>query len=377
MTEFLPEADAPLLLGPYELKERIGLGGMAEVYIAEKRSPGGLVKRVALKRMRPEFVGDEPFRRLFLREAALSLSLAHPNLVQVFDFGDSDGELYLAMEYIEGTDFLGLCHDGLPAPLLAAVAYSAARALCYLHERAEGPVLHRDLSPTNILIDVHGQVKLVDVGIARPISDSVATAPLGTWRYAAPEQRAQVPLSPACDLFSLARVVLEGADSGPRGDWGNAGQTASWLAALAERPGFAGLCEVLGPCLAYEPEKRPQTARELLAPLGRLLLPDAESCRAALIESVAQARRHLSASRTPSPPRRTRPMPLTPAALTPATRPTTTKADKSPKRPAKRRWQRPALIGLLALVLFGAAGFLGYSLARHSAQSQAASAAKH
>ena len=364
MTDFaLPsQGSPPVFLGPYELKERVGVGGMAEVYVAEKRSHGGLRKRVALKRIRPEHLDDEQFRRLFLREAALSLSLAHPNLVQVFDFAQSDDETYLVMEYIEGADFLSLCREGLPAPLLAFIAQGAAQALSYLHERPQGAVLHRDLSPSNILIDVHGQVKLVDVGIARPINESMATAPVGTWRYAAPEQRGQGPLSPACDLYSLARVILEGADCGPRGDWASEKQTASWLADLARRPGYAALCAILGPGLAFEPSTRPQTARQWLRPLSELLVPDAESCRLALVERVALARTQSAASQVKSPPRQTRPMPLTPAALTPATRPATTQTAPLAAPPHLPGW----VLGALALALLGVAGLCGYFLARYN-----------
>src|SRR3954470_4633688 len=154
----------PPRLGPYELIQRIATGGMAEVYLARRAGPHGFQKVVAVKRILPQLAQDHDFVAMFIDEARVCARLAHPNIVQVFDFGETDSELYMAMEYVDGTTAARLVRAaasrGEEVPLDAAlyIALSILRGLDYAHSARdeEGKSLdlvHRDVSPGNVLID--------------------------------------------------------------------------------------------------------------------------------------------------------------------------------------------------------------------------------
>ena len=187
-------------LGRYELLRPLARGGMAEVYLARRRA-AGIEKWLVVKRMRPERSGDPRFLDLFVREARLSMSLVHQNIVPVFDFGRIDDQVFLAMERVEGKDLgssLARAADHRLQPLLAAfVAAECCQALDYAHQR-KGPdgvalgIVHRDVTPRTVLLSWSGEVKLTDFGIAALAGD--ATSRLlgtpGTWR---PSRRAARP----------------------------------------------------------------------------------------------------------------------------------------------------------------------------------------
>jgi serine/threonine protein kinase len=169
---------APARLGPYELVRRIATGGMAEVYLARRAGPHGFRKLVAVKRILPQYTRDPDFVAMFIDEARVCARLAHPNIVQVFDFGEQDGELYMAMEYVEGTTAARLIRaaatagERIPLDVCLHIALSVVRALEYAHNaRDDGGkplwLVHRDVSPGNMLIDRSGAVKLTDFGIVR------------------------------------------------------------------------------------------------------------------------------------------------------------------------------------------------------------------
>jgi serine/threonine protein kinase len=169
---------APLRLGPYELLRRLATGGMAEVYLARRAGPHGFQKLVAVKRILPQFASDNDFVAMFVDEARVCARLGHPNIVQVFDFGEHDGELYMAMEYVDGTTGARLIRaaagrgDEIPLDVALHVALSVLRALEYAHNARDEDgkpldLVHRDVSPGNVLIDRSGAVKLTDFGIAR------------------------------------------------------------------------------------------------------------------------------------------------------------------------------------------------------------------
>ena len=173
-------------LGRYELLRPLARGGMGEVYLARRRA-AGIEKWLVVKRMRPERAGDARFLDLFMREARLSMSLAHQNIVPVFDFGRIDDQVFLAMERIEGKDLgSSLARAGAPlSPLLAAfIAAECCQALDYAHRR-RGPdgaplgIVHRDVTPRNVLLSWSGEVKLTDFGIAALAGDESKSA-LGT-----------------------------------------------------------------------------------------------------------------------------------------------------------------------------------------------------
>ncbi|CAN5925480.1 hypothetical protein BH11MYX4_BH11MYX4_23250 [soil metagenome] len=214
---------APLMLGPYELLERIATGGMAEVYLARRAGPHGFQKVVAVKRILPQLAQDADFVAMFVDEARVCARLAHPNIVQVFDFGEHDGELYMAMEYVDGTTAARLVRAaasrGEEVPLDAAlyIALGVLRGIDYAHSARDDEgkpldLVHRDVSPGNVLIDRSGAVKLTDFGIARAAEIERRTDAgqlKGKLGYRSPEQVVGRELDARSDLFTLGIVLAE------------------------------------------------------------------------------------------------------------------------------------------------------------------------
>ena len=222
-------------LGRYELLRPLARGGMAEVYLARRRA-AGVEKWLVVKRMRPERAGDARFLELFVREARLSMSLAHQNIVPVFDFGRIDDQVFIAMERIEGKDFgsslVKAAKDRPIAPLLAAfVAAECCQALDYAHLR-KGPdgialgIVHRDVTPRNVLLSWSGEVKLTDFGIAALAGDDPSTGPhrhsavlpvghtrpsrvIGTPAYMAPEQARGEAVDRRADVYAVGMFLRE------------------------------------------------------------------------------------------------------------------------------------------------------------------------
>jgi serine/threonine protein kinase len=189
---------------------------MADVYLARRRA-AGVEKWLVVKRMRPETSGDPRFLDLFVREARLSMSLVHQNIVPVFDFGKIDDQVFLAMERVEGKD-LGSslarsANKRLPPLLAAFIAAECCQALDYAHQR-KGPdgvalgIVHRDVTPRNVLLSWSGEVKLTDFGIAALAGDATSRL-LGTPQYMAPEQARSEPIDPRADLYAIGLVLRE------------------------------------------------------------------------------------------------------------------------------------------------------------------------
>jgi eukaryotic-like serine/threonine-protein kinase len=214
---------APLRLGPYDLLRRIATGGMAEVYLARRAGPHGFQKTVAVKRILPQYARDVDFVAMFVDEARVCARLGHPNIVQVFDFGEQDGELYMAMEYVDGTTGARLIRaasaedEEIPLDVCLHIAVSLLRALEYAHSARdeEGKPLslvHRDVSPGNVLIDGSGTVKLTDFGIARAAEIERRTDAgqlKGKLGYMSPEQVLGKDLDARSDIFTLGIVLAE------------------------------------------------------------------------------------------------------------------------------------------------------------------------
>ncbi|WP_394848971.1 serine/threonine protein kinase [Pendulispora brunnea] len=213
----------PPRLGPYELIERLATGGMAEVYLARRAGPRGFQKLVAVKRILPQLARDPDFVAMFVDEARVCANLSHPNIVQVFDFGEQDEELYMAMEYVDGTTGARLIRaaaargEELPLEVSLHVALSILRGLEYAHaarDRKGRPLnlVHRDVSPGNVLIDRSGAVKLTDFGIARA-SDFERRTDQGQLKgklgYMSPEQVTGRELDARSDLFTVGIVLAE------------------------------------------------------------------------------------------------------------------------------------------------------------------------
>jgi hypothetical protein len=208
-------------LGRYRIVRPLSKGGMALVYEARRESLAGVAPRVAIKLILPDYAGSDAFQELFINEARLGASMHHQNLVQIQDF-DRDGELfYLVMEYVEGLTLrrvASLCaRHGLRMPMavLAEIGRQACDGLHYAHAAtdSEGRALdlvHRDMKPSNIILNPQGVVKILDFGISKGrLLAERKGAVKGTWGYMAPEQAAGHEVSPATDVFGLATVLYE------------------------------------------------------------------------------------------------------------------------------------------------------------------------
>ena len=271
-------------LGRYELLRPLARGGMGEVYLARRRA-AGVEKWLVVKRMRPERAGDARFLDLFMREAKLSMSLAHQNIVPVFDFGRIDDQVFLAMERIEGKDLgstLAKARHGL-SPLLAAfIAAECCQALDYAHRR-RGPdgaplgIVHRDVTPRNVLLSWSGEVKLTDFGIAALAGDARSSA-VGTPAYMAPEQARGEPTDARADVYAMGLVLRE-AWTGVRARGGSDRESTLALAreaALEPWPeGFTGpLRDIVDRATAAAPDERYGDARLLLEALDAFILEE-------------------------------------------------------------------------------------------------------
>ena len=218
-----PSAARGPRLGPYQLGERLGSGGMAEVFVARRAGPRGFSKRFAIKRILPQLARDPHFVAMFSDEARICAALSHPNIVQVVDFGEQDGELFMAMEYVEGVSCAKLLRtvasQNTSVPLGAAlyIAHEVLRALAYAHSARDESgrplgIVHRDVSPGNVLIGRAGEVKLTDFGIVRSDFIDRRTNPgelKGKIGYMSPEQALGSEVDARSDLFTVAIILAE------------------------------------------------------------------------------------------------------------------------------------------------------------------------
>ena len=216
-------ASSPGVFGRYQLLEKIGAGGMAEVFKARMKGEQGFEKIVAIKRIVPHMATNAEFVTMFVDEAKLAAQLNHNNITHIYDLGKVDAWIYIAMEYVEGKDLRTLLKLGkergfpLPAELALFIAAKIANALDYAHRRpaADGSELnlvHRDVSPQNILISDEGDIKLCDFGIAKAaskVSTTMSGALKGKLQYMSPEQAWGKRLDRRSDIFSLGSVLYE------------------------------------------------------------------------------------------------------------------------------------------------------------------------
>ena len=231
----------------YRLEEVVGRGGMGVVYRAHDVA---LERSVALKLLSPSLAEDRDFRERFLVESRLAASLEHPNVVPIHDAGEADGQLYLAMRYVEGTDLKRLLQEeGSLEPARAiAICAPVAEALDAAHARG---LVHRDVKPSNVLLDHDEHAYLADFGLTRRLSEQApafdAGLSLGTPAYVAPEQIEGKDVDGRADQYSLACLLHECLTGEPPFQRGS--EAATLFAHLEEEPPAApGLEEVMRTC---------------------------------------------------------------------------------------------------------------------------------
>ncbi|HEU4583512.1 MAG TPA: serine/threonine-protein kinase [Polyangiaceae bacterium] len=273
----------PQIFGKYVLEREIAAGGMARVLLATLRGAGGFEKRLVVKQIRPELASDQSFIGRFVAEAKTAVELSHANIVPVYELGVEQGTYYIAMEFCAGVALSQLLVQGALSPAEGAyIGVEICRALDYAHRKAG--IVHRDVTPRNVMIDPEGMVRLIDFGIAAPV-DLAAADPagprareplFGSAGHMPPEQLRHGPLTPAADVFAVAALLIEIWSGKPpfRRDTFEAS-----LRALREPPPdlaqldpeLAPLAPLLRSALALEPGERPQTAEELARPLREFL----------------------------------------------------------------------------------------------------------
>ncbi len=217
-------AVAPSRFGKYTLVERLGRGGMAEVWKAKILGPAGFQRTLVVKRILPHLVEDPHFVDMFMAEARLSARLNHVNIVQVYELGDVNGEFFLAMEYVRGRDLVScmraLIPRGVPEPGFGAyVMRETCRALAYAHALSDDNgrplrLIHRDVSPSNVMLSFDGAVKLLDFGIAKALAETAEnktqTGTLkGKFGYMSPEQVEGRPFDHRADIFAAGVMLHE------------------------------------------------------------------------------------------------------------------------------------------------------------------------
>jgi serine/threonine protein kinase len=276
--------------GKYILRQQLALGGMAHIFLASLDGPDGFSKACVIKRILPEYASLESFSRMFADEAKVAALLTHPNIVQVFDFGKIDGQYYLAMEWIQGASLdrvlrqMATLSSPLGPRVAVEVGIAIAAALSYAHDKTlpDGThlrLVHRDITPGNVLISRDGIVKLADFGIVKSSVNherTVVGVIKGKYAYMSPEQITNRELDHRSDLYSLGIVLYE-ASTGCRLFKRDTMEATVMAASHAEVPApstlLAGfppdLEHILMRLLAKEPDARYQSAQDLLEELER------------------------------------------------------------------------------------------------------------
>ena len=297
-------------IGKYKLLRLIASGGMAEVYLARQAGAAGFEKLVCLKRILPHLARDRQFVEMFLNEARLAARLDHPNIVSIYDLGEANGNYFIAMEFIDGPSLRAVAKrarergERLPIAEMVKIVSMAAGGLHYAHDLADAEgkplgLVHRDISPDNILVHRNGMAKVVDFGIAKAANSSGRTrtgALKGKVAYMPPEQLRGDPLDRRADVFALG-VVLYEMIAGRR-PWEGDSDVSLIGQIMTEEPkplstlrsdAPAGLTAVLDRALAKDREARYSSCHDLQADLEALLVSLGKTITAARVSDFAKA----------------------------------------------------------------------------------------
>jgi serine/threonine-protein kinase len=292
-------------IGKYQLIHKLATGGMAEVFLAKAAGPMGFEKLCVLKRILPHLATEPSFVDMFLSEARLAARLNHPNVVQIFDFGEAEGTYFIAMEYIDGPNLREMIRRAsgvslsLPIAFCARVISAACEGLAFAHDFKDPAtnlsmnIVHRDISPDNLLLSRQGAVKVVDFGIAKAADQSPHTQTgvlKGKLAYMSPEQLRNEPLDRRADVYALGVVLYELLTGlKPFMATSEAGMVQAILfelqvPAVQRRPDVPeGLQRILAKALAKERERRYTDCAAFQADLEEFLLSTGKPMGAAQI----------------------------------------------------------------------------------------------
>jgi serine/threonine-protein kinase len=349
----LVRAAAGTSIGEYVLERKLGEGGMAEVYLASRSGPHGFTKRVAIKRILPELSEDSQLIQMFCDEARVAATLNHPNIAQVLEFGEHEGELFIVMEYVDGVSCSMLLRtaaqrgQAIPTGAALYIAHEILLALAFAHEATDETgrslhIVHRDVSPSNVLVSRIGNIKLIDFGITRSLLAERRAVPgelKGKLRYMSPEQILGGEVDHRSDLFAVGIVLTEmlagRALFSGRSDLEILTRISRGELGLVRDGGIeTDLADVLEKALAHRPSNRFQAAREFAGALDDValkrglrlddravlpylhslgVLPSSSGTRPVVADPAPSSRRETPSRRKPPP------LPNNPASAPPTT----------------------------------------------------------
>src|SRR5882724_4245486 len=306
----MPESSPPHQQQRYRVIEKLASGGMAEVFRAESAGLEGFKKQVAIKRVLPHLSEKKKFISMFLDEARLSAHLSHSNCVQVFDIGVGDNAYFIVMEYVDGADLKAVLETlkkqgrELPVEEAVFIAIKICEGLCYAHELTDSEgrrfgVVHRDVSPPNVLMTKHGEIKIVDFGLAKASSQLEKSEPgiiKGKFSYLSPEAALGKEVDHRTDIFAVGIILWEML-AGRRLFLGDTDFATVKLVQQAVVPSLskvnpkvpAELEQTVNKALARDPSQRFQSARELAISLNDFLYRNGKSVGSFKIATLVQS----------------------------------------------------------------------------------------